>query len=227
MKESDLYSPIKQYLEYQNYEVKGEIHDCDVIAIRGDEPPVIIELKLSLNLDLVLQAVDRLSISPKVYIAVPCNNSAFLKKRKRVIKLLRMLGLGLMTVNTFNGCKKKIDVILDPVEYKPRQSKRRKERLLAEFTHRVGDPNSGGIQKKRGLMTAYRQRAVSIAQFLLSKGPSKAAHISSTVGDPKARELLYKNVYGWFERESRGIYMISPRGEKELLYWLEDKSGCE
>ena len=51
MKESDLYPPLKQFLESQNYEVKGEVQDCDVLAVRGEEAPVIVELKLSLNLN--------------------------------------------------------------------------------------------------------------------------------------------------------------------------------
>ena len=66
MKESDLYLPLKRFLEAQNYEVKGEVQDCDVLAVRGDEVPVVVELKLSFNLNVVLQAVDRLSVTPKV-----------------------------------------------------------------------------------------------------------------------------------------------------------------
>ena len=71
MKESDLYPPLKRFLESQNYEVKGEVQDCDVLAVRGEETPVVVELKLSLNLNVVLQAVDRLSLTPKVYIGIP------------------------------------------------------------------------------------------------------------------------------------------------------------
>ena len=71
MKESDLYLPLKRFLESQEYEVKGEVQDCDVLAICGKEIPVVVELKLSLNLDVVLQAVERLSLTPKVYIGIP------------------------------------------------------------------------------------------------------------------------------------------------------------
>ena len=46
MKESDLYLPLKRFLESQNYEVKGEVQDCDVVAMRAKEAPVIVELKL-------------------------------------------------------------------------------------------------------------------------------------------------------------------------------------
>ena len=45
MPEADLYGPIKRFLEAQGYEVKGEIGPCDVMAVRGDEGPVVVELK--------------------------------------------------------------------------------------------------------------------------------------------------------------------------------------
>jgi hypothetical protein len=43
-------------LESQHYEVKGEVQDCDVLAVRGEEAPVAIELKVSLKLEVILQA---------------------------------------------------------------------------------------------------------------------------------------------------------------------------
>ncbi len=43
--ESDLYAPVKALLEGQGYVVKGEVRGCDVVAVRGEEPPVIVELK--------------------------------------------------------------------------------------------------------------------------------------------------------------------------------------
>ena len=44
MKETDLYPPVKRFLEAQGYEVKAEVRGCDVTAVRGDEAPVIVEL---------------------------------------------------------------------------------------------------------------------------------------------------------------------------------------
>lgn len=45
MKESDIYPPLKRFLESQNYEVKGEVQNCDALAVRGKETPVVVELK--------------------------------------------------------------------------------------------------------------------------------------------------------------------------------------
>ena len=53
LSEADLYEPIKRFLESQGYEVKGEVGDCDVVARRGDEAPVIVELKTRFSLPLV------------------------------------------------------------------------------------------------------------------------------------------------------------------------------
>ena len=58
MKETDLYLPIKAFLEDQGYEVKAEVIDCDVVAVRNDEPPLIVELKKGLTIDLLLQGIN-------------------------------------------------------------------------------------------------------------------------------------------------------------------------
>ena len=221
MKESDLYLPLKRFLESQNYEVKGEVQDCDALAVRGTEAPVVVELKLALNLNVVLQAVERLSLTPKVYIGIPKQYKNLNRRRKRIIKLLRMLGLGLVVIDpereTYN-----VEVLLDPGEYRPRKSKVRQERLLGEFMKRVGDPNLGGTEKRKGIMTVYRQRALAIARFLQKQGPTKASHIARTLGEPKARDILYGDVYGWFDRVSRGVYGLSPRGKQEIPLWRKE-----
>jgi hypothetical protein len=220
MKESDLYLPVKRFLESQDYEVKGEVQDCDALAVRGEEAPVVVELKLSLNLEVVLQAVDRLSLTPKVYIGIPKQCKILTRRRKHIIKLLKMLGLGLVVIDPV-GENGDVKVLLDPGEYRPRQSKHRRERLLGEFAKRVGDPNLGGTEKRRGIMTAYRQRAISIARFLEKQGPTKASHIAQSLQDSKARDILYRDVYGWFDRVSLGVYELSPRGKREILLWTE------
>ena len=54
-----LYLPVKRFLEKLGFQVRGEICGCDVVALRGDEAPVVVvcELKLAFNLELLLQGV--------------------------------------------------------------------------------------------------------------------------------------------------------------------------
>ena len=219
MQEVDLYPPLKHFLTQQGYEVIGEVQHCDVIDVRGDEAVVVIELKLSINMTVVLQAVDRLQISDTVYIGVPKGIAVLKKQRKQIIKLLRMLGLGLIVIDPAAalGC---VDVLCDPGEYQPRQATQRRHRLLGEFMHRGGDPNAGGSTVRRGIMTAYRQKALAIAAYLQKHGDTKAAVIAQSLAEPKTRTILYDNVYGWFVRLGKGIYALSPRGDTEYSKWL-------
>ncbi len=219
MREIDLYPPLKQFLIQQGYEVKGEVQNCDVIAVRGDECVVAVELKLSINLTVVLQAVDRLQITDTVYIGVPKGITVLKKQRKHVVKLLRMLGLGLIVIDPAAAAGG-VDVLCDPSGYKPRQVKQRTHRLLGEFMHRVGDPNAGGSSVRRGIMTAYRQKALAIAEYLREHGETKAAIIARSLAEPRTRVILYDNVYGWFDRLGKGVYALSPRGEIAFAQWL-------
>jgi len=219
MKEADLYPPIKRFLESQDYEVKGEVHDCDVVAVRNGETVVVVELKLSLNLEVVLQAVERLSLTPLVYICIPNKSKLLTRRRRQIFRLLRMLGLGLLVVNG-ERADSLVNVLVDPGAYTPRQSKQPRERLLGEFSKRVGDPNRGGKDKRTGIMTAYRQRVLAIARFLQREGPTKAAIVATALDEPKAREMMYRDVYGWFDRVSVGVYALSPRGKQEVPLWL-------
>ena len=219
MREVDLYPPLKHFLVQQGYDVKGEVQNCDVVAVRGDEPVVVVELKLSISLTVVLQAVDRLQITDNVYIGVPKGIAVLKKRRKQTIKLMRMLGLGLLVIDPAASIGS-VDVLCDPAECKPRRSKRKTQRLLGEFMHRVGDPNSGGSTARHGLMTVYRQKALAIAEHLREHGDTKAAVIAQSLTEPKTRAILYDNVYGWFDRLGKGIYALSPRGKTELPQWL-------
>ena len=217
MAESDLYAPIKKFLERQGYEVKGEVEECDIVAVRGDEPPVVVELKLQLNLSLILQAVDRLGASDCVYVAfrVGKKHSASWRSRgKQVKSLLRRLGLGLLTV-TARG---KVEAVLDPGPYKPRVVKERRSRLLKEFAERVGDPIAGGSANQKR-MTAYRQDALRCAVALQRDGVTKVSVLAERTGVERAGPILRDNHYGWFERVEKGHYQLTPKGARGLDEW--------
>ncbi|MCC2095306.1 MAG: DUF2161 domain-containing phosphodiesterase [Hyphomicrobiales bacterium] len=209
IRETDLYAPVKAYLEGQGYEVKGEVGAADIVARRGDDPPVVVELKTGFSLTLFHQAIARQALTDAVYVAVPYGSGrAFLKALKNNTGLCRRLGLGLLTVRLRDGF---VTAHLDPAPYNPRQSAPRKERLLREFSRRVGDPNTGG-STRRPLVTAYRQDALKCVKVLLATGPSKAADVARSAGVETARRIMADDHYGWFERVKTGIYQLSPKG---------------
>lgn len=214
MKETDLYAPIKSFLESQGYEVKAEITDCDLVAMRDNEPPLIIELKLSLSLELMMQGIQRQTITDDVYIAVPAGKGkAWVKRSKDATKICRCLGLGLISVRL--GTKSKVLIHTDPGPYKPRKSKSRQTALLKEFQTRVGDPNTGG-QTRQTIMTAYRQDALCIAQELQKSGPNSPVKLAELLEISRAASILQQNHYGWFIRVKRGVYDLEPRGHEAL-----------
>lgn len=203
--EAALYGPVKALLEAQGYVVKGEIVGCDVVGVRGEEPPVVVELKRAFGLTLVLQGVDRLALTDAVYLAV----GAWPRRPAAIRALCRRLGLGLIVV-----AGERADVVLDPLPYRPRTSRRRTARLLDEHRRRVGDPTSGG-SVRRPIMTAYRQEALRLAARL-EDGPATLRAIRAEGDMPRAGRILQSNVYGWFERVERGTYVVSPRGRRAL-----------
>jgi hypothetical protein len=218
IKETDLYPPIKRMLEGQGYIVKGEIGAVDVVAVRGDEEPLIVELKTGFSLSLFHQAIARQAITDAVYIAVPRAGKSFSKTLAGNKALCRRLGLGLITVRLEDGL---VEIHADPEPYKPRQSKVRKARLLREFAKRVGDPNNGGATR-RGLVTAYRQDALKCLCVLSNAGPLKAAQVAKLSGVIRARPIMADDHYGWFERISTGIYALTPKGVAAVALYASE-----
>jgi len=218
-RETDLYAPIKSYLEGQGYDVKGEVADCDVVAVRAGEDPVVVELKTSFSLQLIFQAVRRQALTDTVYVAYAATTGRTRRNTRDVMALCRRLGIGLITVRT-SGRGAAVEVHLDPGPYSPRQNKRKRGMLLREFERRVGDPNVGGANK-RAIVTAYRQDALRCAQYLRKNGPSKPAIIKAATDVEKAPRILQTDVYGWFERVERGIYTLTPVGKRALKTYAD------
>lgn len=213
MRETELYDPVKALLEAQGYEVKAEIGAADVVAHRGGDDPVIVELKTGFSLALVHQAIARQALSDAVYIAVPRGaGRRWLTSLKQMKTLCRRLGLGLILVRLKDG---HTEITLDPAPYQPRQSKPRKSRLLREFARREGDPNTGGATRV-GLVTAYRQDAMRIAAHLAESGPSKGSDVAKATGVEAATRMMAADHYGWFERVERGVYGLTPNGTAAL-----------
>ena len=219
MKETELYAPIKSYLEGQGYEVKAEVKDCDLVAVRGTEEPIIIELKISLSIALLMQGIDRQTMTDAVYVAVPAGKGKrWASQVKDAVKLCRRLGLGFISVR-FDAKTPSVLVHCDAGPYQPRKVKKRKEALLKEFERRIGDHNTGG-QTKRKIITAYRQDALRIA-MALNDGPNKPSVLKKELGVDKAASILQADHYGWFERVERGVYELRASGEEALEIYAD------
>lgn len=202
-REVDLYPAVKAFLEGEGFEVKGEVRGCDVVGVRGDEPPVIVELKLRFTLGLVLQALDRLRVSDRVYLAVPAETI----RRRGIRPLCRRLGLGLIAIH---GLRQRVEVEVEPGPYRPPRDRRRTGLLLSEHARRRGDPTPGGATRVP-IMTAYRQEALRIAAAL-GVGPASVAQLRADAAAPNAGRILARDAYGWFERVERGSYRLRDAG---------------
>ena len=216
--ETDLYPPIKRFLEGQDYAVKGEVGRCDVVAVRGDEDPVVVELKTRFSLDLVFQAVERFSLTDKVYVAIEHRKkSLWTRRSKDILRLCRRLGIGLLTVHVERGL---VEPRLDPGPHERRIVNKKRERLLREFARRVGDPAVGG-STRQPVMTAYRQDALRLARMLGEDSPRRVRDLRLATGVERAGAILLRDVYGWFERVERGVYGLTPNGQQALKQFAD------
>lgn len=218
-REEQLYPPVKALLERQGYEVKGEVGAADVVARRGEEPLVIVELKLRFSLGLYHQAVARQAISDLIYLAVPRPAG---KTARRALKdnlaMCRRLGLGLMLVRRDGKGEALAEVLCDPGPYAPRQSKQKQARLLREFDRLAGDPNTGG-STRGGIVTGYRQDALRCAAYLSGRDQARGAEVARETGVIHATRLMRDNHYGWFDRQGTGLYALSEAGRAGLVQW--------
>lgn len=211
MAETDLYLPLKAFMEGAGYSVKGEVNGCDLVGVLEGEPPVVVvcEMKLSFNLELVMQGVQRAAYSDEVWLAARLSRSGKGREQDpRFRNLCRRLGFGLITVAESG----EVEVVVAPFAALPRRDAKRRSRLLDEHRRRVGDPQKGGGRGKP-IMTAYRQDCILCATALLA-GPQSPKQLKAVVD--RAPSILRSNVYGWFVRESRGIYGLSELGRTSI-----------
>ncbi len=219
--ETELYAPIKQYFEQRGYEVRGEVKHCDLVAIRGEELPVIIELKRSFNIPLLIQGIERLKLTDRVYVAFELPHKGRAPHRlhwEDVRRLCRMLGLGIITVQFFKRKHPIVDIVSEPEPYVPRSNKRAGLQMVKEFKERSGDFNVGGSSKQK-IMTAYREKALHCAYLLQRHGPLSPRQLRELTGNSTVSGLLQKNFYRWFARKSRGIYEITSLGEQAVAQY--------
>jgi hypothetical protein len=217
--ETSLYPPVKQFLESHGFHVKGEVGGCDLVGIAEGTATVVVigELKLTFNLDLVLQGVDRADVCDEVWLAVRASRKGGRERDARVRKLCRRLGFGLLAVSEAGT----VDVIASPEGAMPRRNPRRRSRIVEEHGRRRGDPMLGG-GSRAPIMTAYRQQALACAAKVRI-GVQRPRDLKPDI--PEAPKILHRNVYGWFKRTSRGVYSLTEAGQAALQKWPQSNEG--
>ncbi|WP_317889867.1 DUF2161 family putative PD-(D/E)XK-type phosphodiesterase [Sutcliffiella deserti] len=216
--EMDLYKPIQKHFVKEGYEVYGEVNDCDIAMVKEEEV-VVIELKLTLNVHLLIQATKRQRLTDQVYIAIPRPTYSLRSKRwTDLCHLIRRLELGLIVV-TLTGKRDKAEVVFSPTPFDRsksiRQGKRKRDALLKEMNGRSTDTNIGGSNRTK-IMTAYKENCIQIAAYLHEFGPLSPKRLVELGTGAKTSSILTKNYYNWFDRIKRGTYCLSEKGKKEL-----------
>jgi hypothetical protein len=212
--ETDLYAPVRGCFVDRGYEVRGEVDDCDLVAVREDDL-VVVELKRGLTIELLLQATKRQSISESIYVAIPA--PAKMGRRSRwpdMKRLIKRLEMGLIVV-FLDGALPRAEIVFDPSPHKQKRSSKKRTSALREMAGRSGDYNSGGSTQKK-LVTAYRESAIHIACYLDKFGPLAPKKLCEMGTSPKTRSILYRDVYGWFSRVEHGVYEVRNSGMREV-----------
>lgn len=213
MKETELYEPIKKYLIKQGYKVQAEVKHCDIACI-FENLLIVVEMKKSFNLQLLYQAIDRQSFCDKVFVAINRPKNFRKKQTKHMLKILKALNIGLITV-ALDSPLKTVEIVLDPKCKKTRKSRKRTI-VLNEIEKRNLDVNIGGSTKKDNILTSYKEQTIFLACALQKVEKASPAYLKNTFGIQNAPYILQNNFYGYFTRVSRGVYTLSKEGENML-----------
>ena len=214
LRESDLYPPVKNYLENQGYKVNSEVKHCDVTATKDGEL-VVVELKTRFNATLLIQAADRQRAADAVYIALPHpRDIAVVKHWKGMCHLLKRLEIGLILIH-FLKSGPRVEIAFHPAPYTLRIQRKRRDVIIREIRERSGDYNTGGTGGTK-LVTAYREEAIHIASVLHNYGTLSPAELKRRGTGRRTQSILSKNYYGWFEKVERGLYRLHSAGREAL-----------
>lgn len=212
IKETDLFDPVRLFLENLGYAVQGEVKDCDVVATRGEDT-IIVELKRSFNLKLVYQAIERQTIAEHVYVAIPRPIKGQRDKTfTNMVRLLKRLELGLLTV-ALDSPLQLVEVVLEPADSMVRKNRRKQEGIAKEVDQRILAVNKGGMNKSK-IMTAYREKSIALCCYLEGRGGVPLKELREI--DPKYATLVQSNPYKWYQRVEKGIYSLAKEGELAL-----------
>ena len=220
IRETDLFEPVKYYLEKQGYTVRSEVRFCDITATRDDEL-VIVELKTKFSVNLLMQAVRRQEVADSVYIAIAVPvDKVYPSNFKGICRLCRRLELGLILVN-FLKTKTKLELIFHPTEYTKRRHHKRRQFIIREIDGRYRNFNRAGSTSQEEKITAYKQAVIQVACYLDLLGTASPAKLKQLGTGKRTNTILAANHYGWFDKIDRGVYTLHDQGRKALERYPE------
>ncbi|WP_231115149.1 DNA cytosine methyltransferase [Neomoorella thermoacetica] len=217
LKESDLFAPVKSWLEEHGYEVYSEVWPelytwkrADVVALK-DGTAAIVELKTSLTLELVAQGAAWQEKANCIYLAVP------MRKRinHQVDRFLEKIGLGLLEVSLEWGTW-----VRETVKPESRPVAGIDWRRVVTEAHKTGPPggHAGG-----GYVTQYKLMIARVRQFveqhpdgvsidaILQNCPTYYRHPKRSLTN-----ALQKIEKGWCDSfEVGGQLFFKPKNSKE------------
>ena len=212
-KETDLYEPIRAFLEEEGYQVQAEVKHCDIAAVKNGQL-VVVELKKAFNLKLVYQGLERQSLTDQVFVAIPRpKKGAREKSWKDMLKLLKRLELGLLTV-ALDSPLKTVDVVLEPSDSLAWKNRKKRKQVQTELENRQMDVNVGGMTRKK-IITVYREKSIRLACLLEKEGQVSLASLRER-GMEDYVGILSRNYDKWFKRVEKGVYALSEKGKEEL-----------
>ncbi|MCK5199407.1 MAG: hypothetical protein KAR21_13705, partial [Spirochaetales bacterium] len=142
-RETELYLPVKEYLEELGFKVDAEVRGCDVVASLNSRI-IIVELKNRFSLKLLYQAVERQEISKTVYVAIGNRTTKqYPPDIDKIKKLLARLNIGLLIVH-FRIAGTFVEPVLEPQQAQTGVNKKKRASLLKELDGRYHNFNTGG-----------------------------------------------------------------------------------
>ncbi len=222
-RETELYTPVKEYLEELGFKVDAEVKGCDVVASQNSKI-IIVELKNRFSLKLLYQAVERQEISKTVYVAIGNRT----KKQYpgdivKMKKLLVRLNIGLLIVH-FRISSTFVEPVLEPQQTQTGINRKKRAGLLKELDGRYHNFNTGGSPSSKKQITTYMLNTIQIAVMLNIRGQSSPSSLIKNGSSSNTQSILAQNFYGWFERTKRGIYKLNSNGRKALLIFSEQSA---
>ncbi len=215
MKEEDMYEPIKRWMEERGFTVYPEV-ECrhrngraDVVVTNG--PLVgVVEMKQSLSLDLIEQALRWRGYAHYIWIAIPYQPKSY---KKFVTMVLRDYGIGVLTISKFGS------VWPDKMPKLARSTLPYLRDALTEH-HQTSEVKGG--QSGGGYITPYRITMNQIRRYLDEANDWRTIkdildHCETHYASPRASlaKALWQFEASWCERKKEGgrLYFRSRQGD--------------